>query len=90
MYSSTIDSNHGFVWTIPVVGDLDLDGDHDANDIDRLYAEFANPTSWDPADLDSDGDADQDDVTNLVQNLLNTQYSDANLDISVDLAGFNT
>ena len=48
-----------------------------------------NPTSWSPADLDYDGDTDQDDTTNLVQYLLNTNYGDANLDGSVDLADFN-
>ena len=37
-----------------------------------------------------DGDADQDDVTRLVQDILNTDYGDANLDLSVDLADFNT
>ena len=72
-----------------VLGDADLDGDSDAADIDRIYAEFANPTTWNPADLDFDGDADQDDVTKLVQDLLNTDYGDANLDMSVDLADFN-
>ena len=39
---------------------------------------------------ENDGDADQDDVTNLVQDILNTNYGDANLDLSVDLADFNT
>ena len=40
--------------------------------------------------LDFDGDADQDDTTKLVQDILNTNYGDANLDLSVDLADFNT
>ena len=75
--------------TAGIRGDVDLDGDRDADDIDRIYAEFANPTTWNPADLDFDGDTDQDDVTKLVQDLLNTDYGDANLDGSVDLADFN-
>ena len=73
-----------------LLGDVDVDGDIDADDIDRLYAEFASPTLWDPADLDFDGDADQADVTKLVQDILNTNYGDWNLDGSVDLADFNT
>ena len=72
-----------------ILGDADLDGDSDAADIDRIYAEFANPSTWNPADLDFDGDADQDDTTKLVQDILNTDYGDANLDLSVDLADFN-
>jgi len=80
-YSSWINS------LIATLGDVDLDGDIDADDIDRLYAEFDNPTAWNPADLDFDGDADQDDTTKLVQDILNTNYGDANLDGSSGPSG---
>ena len=46
-----------------------------------------NPTSWSPADLDYDGDTDQDDVARLVQDLLNTNYGDANLNGSSGPSG---
>lgn len=69
-------------------GDVEGDGDVDAGDIDVLYANLGSTNPLYDLDLDG-GAADQDDVTTLVQDILNTVYGDANLDLSVDLADLN-
>ena len=40
-------------------------------------------------DVDLDANADQHDVTRLARDILSSEYGDANLDRSVDLADFN-
>ena len=67
--------------TLP--GDMDADGDLDADDIDTLFANFGGGASL-PFDLDGDGDADQDDADILVHDLLNSEYGDFNLDGEVN------
>ena len=68
-------------------GDLNFDGEFNANDIDAL---FGNLGSADPLyDLDKDGDADSGDVDFLVETLLGTFYGDANVDGQVDAADLN-
>ena len=70
-----------------VDGDVDIDGNVAATDIDTL---FANLGSTDPLyDLDEDGDADSADVDRLVGTYLDTFYGDANLDGRVDAADLN-
>ena len=83
------DQHSRIIYRMGILGDVDLDGVRNADDIDWIYAQIGDPGSWDPADLDGDGDTDQNDVTKLVQDILNTQYGDVNLDMSVDLADFN-
>ena len=72
-------------------GDMDGDGDVDADDIDLLLADFGDAGRAGPqSDLDGDGDADQDDMDILVRNLVETSigvgtdFGDANLDGLVD------
>lgn len=71
-----------------ILGDVDIDGDIDASDIDFLYDNFG---SSDPIfDIDGDaGVADQQDVEALVQSVLMTEFGDANLDRVVDSADFS-
>ncbi|MEM6334643.1 MAG: dockerin type I domain-containing protein [Planctomycetota bacterium] len=66
-------------FTIPgaeLLGDLDLDGDVDADDIDLLFDNLGDPT----LDLTDDGNTDQDDIDELINNILGTFPADANLD----------
>ncbi len=68
-------------------GDMDGDGDVDAEDIDLLSADFADAGHAGPqSDLDGDGDADQADMDIMVHDLvetavgIGTEYGDFNLD----------
>jgi hypothetical protein len=63
-------------------GDMDIDGDVDAVDIDTLYQ---NIGSSDPLfDVNEDCDMDLVDVEHLVRNILRTDFGDANLDEMID------
>ena len=65
-------------------GDFDGDGLVGTADIDALFA-AVNAESHDPAfDLTSDGMVDRSDLDELILNILDTQYGDANLDGRVD------
>lgn len=78
------------------LGDLDLDGDIDADDIDLLAA---NDGSGDPFyDLNSDGVVEfsfgtsglASDSDFLVRSILGTEYGDANLDGVINATDFST
>jgi hypothetical protein len=82
---TTVD-DFGLQWDGPV-GDVDYDGDIDADDIDLVYANFGGPGTFPPQmDIDEDGDCDSDDVTFLVRNILGTEFGDADLDGYVNAA----
>jgi hypothetical protein len=71
----------------PLTGDINLDGAVGADDIDLLYASLG---SDDPRyDLDNNGDVDSGDVDELVLNILDTTYGDANLDRMVNEGDFD-
>ena len=72
----------------PLRGDVDLDGDFDADDIDELYANLFKEQPSPTADLDQDLDADNDDVRILVQDILGTDFGDADLNQTIDLIDF--
>jgi len=72
-------------------GDMDGDGDVDADDIDLLFADFGDAGRAGPqSDLDGDGDAESSDMDILIHNLVETtvgvgtEYGDANLDGTVE------
>lgn len=66
-------------------GDVNMDGVIDSLDIDLLLRSF-NPTLSNPKfDLNLSGGVDEADVDELVFNILNTFYGDANLDGRVSL-----
>ncbi len=68
-----------------VAGDFNLNGVHDAGDIDLLTDHFENTLY----DLTGDFTTDTGDVDELVLNLIGTAYGDANLDGAVDLLDLN-
>jgi hypothetical protein len=67
-------------------GDLDADGDIDADDIDLLYIAIRAASDIDLFDLNGDSLVNQSDVETLVQEILMTEFGDANLDGIVDEA----
>ncbi|MEM6332214.1 MAG: PEP-CTERM sorting domain-containing protein [Planctomycetota bacterium] len=66
-----------------LLGDLDLDGDVDVDDIDILGSNVGTGTTAAEGDLDNDGDVDTDDLAVLLGEL-GTVAGDANLDQMVD------
>jgi hypothetical protein len=70
-------------------GDLDGDGDVDADDIDALFNAIDSGLADDVYDLDRSGAVDDDDVTYLVEAIIGTIRGDANLDYRVDAADLN-
>jgi len=77
--------------TSNIPGDMDGDGDVDADDIDLLFADFGDAGHAGPlSDLDGDGDADSGDMDILIHDLVETtigvgtEYGDTNLDGMVD------
>ncbi len=87
--------NYGWNWqpltptpgefVLNLFGDVDLDGDIDADDIDMLHAQL-NALGASPIfDLDRDGEIGRSDVDTLVQDVLETYYGDSNLDGQVSI-----
>ncbi|MBN1347382.1 MAG: choice-of-anchor D domain-containing protein [Phycisphaerae bacterium] len=73
--------------TVSLLGDVDLDGDQepndvDADDIDELYAQFGSSNPF--ADLDDSGTVDKADADRLIHDVLCTEYGDVNLDRKVN------
>ena len=69
-------------------GDFSADGMVDADDIDSMFREVASQMHRTEFDLNQDGKVDPADVDELVLNILDTRYGDANLDGRVDMADF--
>ena len=61
-------------------GDVNGDGQVDANDINRLFEEIRSPAPNLNLDLNADGQVNADDRDELVEVLLGTSFGDANLD----------
>ena len=78
-----IGQSFGNQYTPGLLGDMDSDGDVDADDIDLLGANLGL-APHPKFDLDADGDADADDLTVLVESVLATRFGDVNLDGTVD------
>ncbi|KKN76798.1 hypothetical protein LCGC14_0366650 [marine sediment metagenome] len=70
-------------WQDGLPGDVDLDGDIDAGDIDLLFQSYGSGVES-RFDIDGDGDADADDIDVLIRDILDTEYADFNLDGQVD------
>jgi len=66
-------------------GDLDGDGDVDADDVDLLRASFGQPDQ----DLDGDGDTDPDDLVFLVENYLEWERSNPGAGVGTLLGDIN-
>ena len=60
----------------------------DATDIDLLFLELARGTQQSEFDLNADGAVDMTDADELVRNILDTQFGDADLDGDVDFTDF--
>ncbi|MEO0586271.1 MAG: M14 family zinc carboxypeptidase [Planctomycetota bacterium] len=65
---------------ITIAGDFDDDGDVDVDDVDLLFANLGNPDF----DLTGNGVTNTADVNEMIQNILETAFGDANLDQKVD------
>lgn len=80
------------VTALSLIGDFNASGQYDPEDIDMLYAQI--PGSSPPADasydLTGDGSIDQADVDELVLQLMNRRYGDADLDQDIDITDFNS
>ena len=70
------------------LGDLDLDGVTNEEDIDAFYAGLRDGEMDDELDFDDDGEVNSGDATTLVVDYLGTNFGDANLDRSIDFADF--
>lgn len=68
----------------PMLGDLNDDGIIDVTDVDLLFDEIAGPDPSPAADLNDDGLVNQTDADELIRNILDSEYGDANLDGRVD------
>ena len=66
--------------TLPELGDVDGDGDVDADDIDAMSTAIFQGTNELSFDLDRDGRADGADRTFLLRDVLRVPLGDANLD----------
>lgn len=71
-----------------VPGDLDLNGEINAADIDALALAIRSQQSGQRFDVDGDGGVDEDDFTFLVETIIGTKRGDTNLDGRVDFADF--
>ncbi len=72
-----------------LLGDIDMDGDIDADDIDRLFAVLrGTEASLGNTDLNGDSLTDNRDADQLVEEILNTAYGDANLNGDVQFSDF--
>ncbi|WP_428389434.1 hypothetical protein [Mucisphaera sp.] len=73
-----------------LLGDLDLDGDVDGDDITLILGAVASGSGQAAFDLDGDLDVDAADSDELVLTILDSFYGDANLDGAVDLIDLST
>lgn len=71
-----------------LLGELSGDSVVDATDIDLLFLELARGTQQSEFDLNADGAVDMTDADELVRNILDTQFGDADLDGDVDFTDF--
>jgi hypothetical protein len=71
-----------------IAGDLNLDNQVNAEDIDLLFMALGAESNDVAFDLDGTGVVDRGDLDYLVRDLLATQYGDANLDGEVDGVDF--
>ena len=69
-------------------GDLDGDGETNADDIDALFAAIGGMSTDDRFDLNRDGTLDDDDATHLIENILAAHRGDADLDGTPSFADF--
>ena len=74
----------------PKPGDVNLDGAVNAADIDAIYAHFgaSHTTQWKV--VSDTNPVGQEDVAYLLQNILHTNYGDANLDGKISIDDFST
>ena len=84
--SASIGGNPGFGGNR---GDFNADGLINAEDIDQIQTEIGGLEHHPRFDLTSDGVVNQDDLNDLVLNILNTQFGDADLDGDIDRADLN-
>ena len=75
---------------LPQPGDANLDGVVNALDIDDIYNHIGPGNAYSQWDVNGDGHVNQLDVTCELQNILHTNYGDANLDSKTDFTDFQT
>ncbi|MEQ9461726.1 MAG: hypothetical protein RIG82_12320 [Phycisphaeraceae bacterium] len=66
-------------------GDVNVDGEIDAYDIDELFKLLGDTRFLDFADLTADNQVTVADIDEMISNILGSLYADANLDAVVDL-----
>ena len=94
MYDPVIDPQRILLKVIGLglIGDFNSSGQYDPQDIDMIFSQI--PGSVPPADasfdLVGDGTLNQADVDQLVLNLMNRQFGDADLDQDIDITDFNS
>ena len=94
MYDPVIDPQRILLKVIGLglIGDFNSSGQYDPQDIDMVFSQI--PGSVPPADasfdLVGDGTLNQADVDQLVLNLMNRQFGDADLDQDIDITDFNS
>ena len=72
-----------------IFGDINLDDVLDTGDIDAIFDAISAGTTDTFFDLTGEGDIDQADAEMLIQNILFTNYGDANFDWAVDVTDLN-
>ena len=69
---------------LPLIGDIDGNGQLDANDIDQLTIAIQNGNTSASLDLDGDGSVSLEDRTFLISEIMGSSFGDTNLDGSFD------
>jgi hypothetical protein len=74
------------MWIPVPAGDFNNDGQYNTADINLLSGELHIGGSNRVYDLDDDFDVDSDDLAVLIQDIIGTNFGDADLDLEVDLS----
>lgn len=98
-FAATNGAFHDSLWRVPapvieavdepgVPGDVNLDGQVDATDIDAVFAALRGGETDSVFDLNKDGVLTRSDADYLINEIIGTRAGDANLDGAIDFADF--